>query len=161
MSARGFSVHVPALLLCFILYCCHKEHNKLTDYTSTSLCSIVHWSATENPSSENHCSLSRAYSWFRGIGRCFRAGGLCQTHPRLRLVPLNGTVLVPRVQNYFWNILRPNTHVTFKSYQSLLFLDSKEGLILIEEGSCYKGKKAVGVCSNPNTLNETYDIALI
>ena len=61
---------------------------------------------------------------------------MCQTHPRVRLVP-------PRVQNYFWNILRPNTHVTFESYQSLLFLDSKELLILIliEEGSCYKGKR--------------------
>ena len=57
--------------------------------------------------------------------------------PRVRLVPPKGKVLVPRVQNYFWSILRPNTHVTFESYQSLLFLGSEELLILIlvEEGS--------------------------
>ena len=78
--------------------------------------------------------ISQSDSSNRGVGRCFRAGG--SAVPRVRLVPLKGKVLVPRVQNYFWNILRPKTHVTFESYQSLLFLDSKE-LILIEEGSCW------------------------
>ena len=55
---------------------------------------------------------------------------------------------------------RPNTHVTFESYQSLLFLDSKEILLLFNTNRrmlLLQGKKAVGVCGNPNTLNENYN----
>ena len=42
----------------------------------------------------------------------------------VRLVPPKGKGSRSKVQNYFCHILRPNTHVTFESYQSLLFLDS-------------------------------------
>ena len=51
--------------------------------------------------------------------------------------------------------------MTFESYiNHYYFLIRKKYyyyLILIEECSWYKGKQAVGVCGNPNTLNENYN----
>ena len=68
----------------------------------------------------------------------FSSRGAVPNTPKGKTSPPNGKVLVPRVPNYLWCILRPNTHVAFESYQSHYYflIRSNTNTNIIEEDSC-------------------------